>query len=295
MQPTAQPTLQLKVFRTLWGVTTPWQQTLSELKSVGCCGIEARVPPSADERQTLARRLQESELEYIAILFSGGSVIPAQAETPGQHLERLKSRFAEAKALNPRFVNLLAGNDRWPLAQQVDFLGRAHELAAACEVTCSFETHRATSLYSPWLTLEIIQQLPQLRFTADISHWIVVSERLLDDPCDDFSAFIDRVHHVQARAGYDQGPQVPHPAAPEYQAALQFQQRFWQQIWQSQRRRGYQQTTLTPEFGPDGYLHHLPFTNVPVADLWSLNAWMAEHEQQHFAEFLSLTEKDPQP
>ncbi|VTN11044.1 Uncharacterised protein [Raoultella terrigena] len=33
MQPTAQPTLQLKVFRTLWGVTTPWQQTLSELKA----------------------------------------------------------------------------------------------------------------------------------------------------------------------------------------------------------------------------------------------------------------------
>lgn len=55
---------------------------------------------------------------------------------------------------------------------------------------------------------------PQLRFTADISHWVVVSERLLDDPSDDFSAFIDRVHHVQARVGYDQGPQVPHPAAP---------------------------------------------------------------------------------
>ncbi|MDJ1655917.1 TIM barrel protein, partial [Raoultella sp. Ech2A] len=162
--------MQLKVFRTLWGVTTPWQQTLSELKSVGCCGIEARVPLSADERQTLARRLQESELEYIAIVFSGGGVIPAQAETPHQHLERLKSRFEDARTLNPRFVNLLAGNDRWPLAQQVDFLGRAHELAAACEVTCSFETHRATSLYSPWLTLEIIQQLPQLRFTADISH-----------------------------------------------------------------------------------------------------------------------------
>jgi hypothetical protein len=79
-------------------------------------------------------------------------VIPAQADTPQQHLERLKGRFADAKALNPRFVNLLAGNDRWPLAQQVDFLGQAHELAAAYELTCSFETHRATSLYSPWLT-----------------------------------------------------------------------------------------------------------------------------------------------
>ncbi|HBM7340373.1 TPA: sugar phosphate isomerase/epimerase family protein [Klebsiella oxytoca] len=281
--------MQLNVFRTLWGVTTPWQQTVSELQSVGCCGIEARVPLTTEEQRTMARRLEASALQYIAIVFSGGGVIPAQAETPAQHLERLKERFAAAKALNPRFVNLLAGNDRWPLAQQVDFLGRAHELAAEYELLCSFETHRATSLYSPWLTLEIIQQLPQLRFTADISHWIVVSERLLDDPCDDFSAFIERVHHIQARAGYDQGPQVPHPAAPEYQAALRFQQRFWEQIWQSQRRRGYQHTTLTPEFGPDGYLHHLPFTNVPVADLWSLNAWMARREQQHFVEFTSLT------
>lgn len=279
--------MELKLFRTLWGVTTPWQQTVSELKEVGCGGIEARVPQTALEQQQLAQKLKEAELDYIAIIFSGGDVIPAQAETPQQHLERLKERFESAKRLNPRFVNLLAGNDRWPLAQQVEFLGRAHELAASYELFCSFETHRATSLYSPWLTLEIIQQLPQLRFTADISHWILVSERLLNDPCDDFSEFIQRVHHIQARAGYDQGPQVPHPAAPEYRTALEFQQHFWQQIWLSQYQRGYQHTTLTPEFGADGYLHHLPFTNVPVADLWSLNAWMARHQQQRFSEFSS--------
>jgi len=279
--------MQLNLFRTLWGVTTPWQQTVNELKEVGCGGIEARVPKTRPEQQLLAQKLEDAELDYIAIVFSGGDVIPAQAETPNQHLERLKERFASAKGLNPRFVNLLAGNDRWPLAQQVDFLGQAHELAASYDLFCSFETHRATSLYSPWLTLEIIQQLPQLRFTADISHWILVSERLLNDPVDDFSEFIQRVHHIQARAGYDQGPQVPHPAAPEYRTALEFQQHFWQQIWLSQYQRGYQHTTLTPEFGADGYLHHLPFTNVPVADLWSLNAWMAQHQQQRFIEFSS--------
>ncbi|MBL1529518.1 hypothetical protein ELD69_31550, partial [Klebsiella pneumoniae] len=60
-------------------------------------------------------------------------------------------------------------------------------------------------------------------------------------------------------------------------------------------QRGYPQTTLTPEFGADGYLHHLPFTNVPVADLWSLNAWMAARQQAHFQQFLSLTEQEPQP
>lgn len=250
------------------------------------------MPLTLDEQQALASDIRAAELEYIAIVFSGGDVIPKQKETPEQHLERLKQRFDAAKQLQPLFVNLLAGNDRWPLAQQVDFLGKAHELAKCFELNCSFETHRATSLYSPWLTLEIIQQLPQLQFTADISHWIVVSERLLNDPCDDFTAFIDRVHHIQARVGYDQGPQVPHPAAPEYQTALKFQQDFWQKIWQSQHRRGYQQTTLTPEFGADGYLHHLPFTNVPVADLWSLNAWMLHEEQQHFNEFLSSMKKE---
>lgn len=284
--------IQLKKFRTLWGVNSSWEQTLRELQTAGCAGIEARVPLTLDEQQALASDIRAAELEYIAIVFSGGDVIPKQQETPEQHLERLKERFDATKQLQPLFVNLLAGNDRWPLAQQVDFLGKAHELAKCFELNCSFETHRATSLYSPWLTLEIIQQLPQLQFTADISHWIVVSERLLNDPCDDFTAFIDRVHHIQARVGYDQGPQVPHPAAPEYQTALKFQQDFWQKIWRSQHRRGYQQTTLTPEFGADGYLHHLPFTNVPVADLWSLNAWMLYEEQQHFNEFLFSIEKE---
>jgi hypothetical protein len=32
--------------------------------------------------------------------------------------------------------------------------------------------------------------------------------------------------------------------------------------------------TMTPEFGPDGYLHLLPFTRQPVAGLWELNVWM---------------------
>ncbi|SQC15660.1 AP endonuclease, family 2 [Klebsiella pneumoniae] len=277
-------------------MTNPLAATLDELQRVGCCGIEARVPLTVG-RAAAARRPPAGVGAgvYRHSFQRRRGAPPPSHETPEQHLARLQSRFAEASGLNPRFVNLLAGNDRWPLAQQVDFLGKAHELAAGFGLTCSFETHRATSLYSPWLTLEIIQQLPQLRFTADISHWVVVSERLLDDPSDDFSAFIDRVHHVQARVGYDQGPQVPHPAAPEYQPALAFAERFWQQIWRSQRQRGYPQTTLTPEFGADGYLHHLPFTNVPVADLWSLNAWMAARQQAHFQQFLSLTEQEPQP
>jgi hypothetical protein len=99
----------------------------------------------------------------------------------------------------------------------------------------------------------------------------------------------ERAHHIHGRVGYDQGPQVPHPAAPEYAAALASHERCWEAIWRSQQARGYHVSTLTPEFGPDGYLHHLPFTNAPVADLWELNRWMGERQRLHFSDWLDRT------
>ncbi|WP_251977390.1 sugar phosphate isomerase/epimerase family protein [Salinicola avicenniae] len=277
----------LETFRSLWGFQGTWEQAAREARAAGFDGLEARMPQDANERQAFARFLQSHSLPYIGILFTSAPVLPHQAHTPQQHLDDLALQLQQMQALAPRFVNVLAGNDRWPLAQQVDFFGRAMEIIDASGLTCVFETHRARSLYSPWVTLDLIAQLPDLRFTSDISHWVVTCERLLDDPCDDLTPFIERVHHIQARVGYDQGPQVPHPAAPEHADALAFHQRHWAAIWEAQRRAGHEATTLTPEFGVDGYLHHLPFTDVPVADLWQLNRWMADCERRHFAQHFS--------
>jgi hypothetical protein len=46
---------------------------------------------------------------------------------------------------------------------------------------------------------------------------------------------------------------------------------------------------MTPEFGPDGYLHRLPFTRAPVADLREINRWMATTERRHYAEWFLKT------
>ncbi|TBU99746.1 xylose isomerase [Stutzerimonas kirkiae] len=284
--------MKLEIFRTLWGYRGSWQQALDEARAAGFDGLEARIPEDAGQRAEFAAFLRRENLPYIAILFTSTPVLPLQSATPAEHLTDFADKLALAAELQPRFVNVLAGNDRWPLAQQVDFFGGALDIAARSGLTCSFETHRARSLFNPWLTLQLIEQLPDLRFTSDISHWVVTCERLLDDPADDLGAFVERVHHIQARVGYDQGPQVPHPAAPEYAAALAFHQRHWEAIWRSQQARGYTGTTLTPEFGPDGYLHHLPFTDVPVADLWRLNAWMGQTERQHFDTFIDQQTSD---
>jgi hypothetical protein len=274
--------MKLELFKSRWGWQGDWSACAAQVRQMGGCGVEGRLPTDAAELRAMATGLQQEGLACIAVVFTGGDVIPHQGWTMQQHLQRLQHALESATVLQPRFLNLLAGNDRWPLMQQVDFFGRAQALADTAGLICSFETHRGSSLYSPWVTLELIKQLPQLRFTADISHWVVVCERLFNDAADDLSPFIERVHHIQARVGYDQGPQVPHPAAPEYAETLAFHQSVWRAIWASQRARGYAVSTLTPEFGPDGYTHLLPFTQAPVADLWELNLGMALSQRQQF-------------
>jgi hypothetical protein len=46
--------------------------------------------------------------------------------------------------------------------------------------------------------------------------------------------------------------------------------------------------TVTPEFGPDGYLQRALFTQQPVANLAEINRWMAERQR------LQLTGKTEQ-
>ncbi len=147
-----------------------------------------------------------------------------------------------------------------------------------------FETHRTRCLYAAWTSYAIIRELPEITLTADLSHWCVVAERLIDEE-EGLSALIPRTHHIHARVGYDQGPQVPNPAAPEYAKFVEAHQRWWEQIWASQYHRQYSTTTMSTEYGIDGYLHETPFSREPVADLWDIMKWVKKSESNHFLEF----------
>lgn len=56
----------------------------------------------------------------------------------------------------------------------------------------------------------------------------------------------------------------------------------WEAVWARHRAAGRQWTSITPEFGPDGYTHLLPFTRAPIADTWDLNRWMAADLRRQF-------------
>jgi hypothetical protein len=285
--------MQLTLFKTLWGHTGSIAEGALLAVEAGFGGFEAPTPPHDEELAEMAQVLASHRLDYICEICTTGSYVPDRRATPEQHLTDLDHKIRRGLQLSPRFFNVMAGCDAWPVDIQIDFFRRAKALADSHGVVCSFETHRGRSFFNPWVTRDVLRQLPDLLITCDFSHWVVVCERLMDSEWDVISEVAAQAHHVHGRVGYDQGPQVPHPAAPEYAAALASHERCWEAIWASQQQRSYSTSTMTPEFGPDGYLHCLPFTNSPVADLWQINRWIGERQRLHFANWLT-TSRYPQ-
>lgn len=278
--------MELKLFKTLWGFDGDYLKAVDEAVADGFDGIEGPAPVDERARHDFAAALQHNGLLYIQEICTGGDYVPQRHATPQQHLDDLQQALELGAELQPQLITSMAGCDGWPEAQSIQFFADAMALAEGY-APLSFETHRSRPTFNPWSTQRIVAELPQLRLTADFSHWCVVCERLIDSELDVLQAIAPNIHHIHARVGYEQGPQVPHPAAPEYGYALAAHQRWWELIWKSQQQRDYGLTSMTPEFGPDGYLHLLPFTGMPVAELREINRWIATSEREHFHRYCS--------
>jgi hypothetical protein len=277
--------MQLELFKTLWGFDGDHARAAAEATAAGFEGLEGQVPEEPAARQRLRAALDAHGLAFIAEITTAGSYVPDRRASVADHLESLETGLARCEGLAPRLVTVIGGCDAWPESDSLRFFAAAMDLAERYQLPVSFETHRSRSMFNPWVTGRLAAALPDMRLTVDFSHWCVVCERLMDSELDVIEAIAPQVAHIHARVGYDQGPQVPHPAAPEYAEALAAHQRWWECCWDAQRARGLAVSTMTPEFGPDGYLHRLPFTAAPVADLWQVNRWMGDTERAHYRRY----------
>ncbi len=277
--------MELLLCKTLWGHTGSLDEAVHAALAAGFAGIEAPLPAGSVELERFGGLLDAHGLMWIQEICTAGSYVPNRHAGVSEHLQDLESQLYRARDVGARFANVLGGCDAWDIERSVRFFAEAQEISARLGVICSFETHRGRSFFTPWNTVKILDRLPELKVTCDFSHWTVVCERLMDSEWEAILRVAQQAHHIHGRVGYDQGPQVPHPGAPEYAEALVSHQRCWEAVWAAQHQRGYTHTTMTPEFGPDGYLHTLPFTGAPVADLWTLNRWIATTEAAHFARY----------
>lgn len=275
--------MRLLLLRSLWTNGFDLPAALGDCRTGAFDGVEGPLPEDSEGRRVFIDQLRSSGFPFVAEITTGGGYVP-QHRSRERHLDEFKRKAEAARAAAPLFLTVLAGCDAWPIAESIAFYEAALEFVSDLGLTASFETHRSRPTFTPWATRELLVQVPHLQLTCDFSHWCCVTERLvLDEEPELLALLAQRTHHIHARIGYDQGPQVPHPAAPEHAAALAAHERWWDQLWDGPTRADQTVMTMTPEFGPDGYLQAAPFTQKPVADLNEINHWMAARQRERFS------------
>jgi sugar phosphate isomerase/epimerase len=277
--------VRLECYKTLWGHAGGIADACQQARVAGFAGVEGPAPASRDEQSRWREQLQATGLLYIAEICTAGSYVPDRTASVRDHILSLEEKLQHALALSPQFITCIGGCDAWSEEQSLEFFTDALRIARECQACISFETHRSRSFFNPWVTARICAQLSELRITADFSHWCVVCERLMDAEQDVLEQLAGRVHHIHARVGYEQGPQVTDPRLARYQRALESHESCWRRIWERQGEQGFARSTMTPEFGPDGYQQVDPFSSAPVGDLWEMNCWMAQRQQRRFNEW----------
>lgn len=224
--------------------------------------------------------LGEPPSEIAATHESYGLALVGQILTQGgsyqEHLRSLEQQFAFAVECGPALINSHTGRDIFSFEENLTLFRRAVELSRQAGIPYLVETHRGRPTYSAIETRKYLEALPDLRITADFSHWMVVHESGLHDQGQNLELAIARSRYIHARVGYAEGPQVPDPRAPEWQGAVDDHVRLWQRIIDAREAAGDEHLFITPEFGPPSYMHTLPFTNQPVADAWEINVYMRD-------------------
>jgi sugar phosphate isomerase/epimerase len=274
------------LFKTLWGHDGTLPEAIALAKEAGFGGIEAAVPLNEDASREFFTDLEKANLPWIAEVSTctpPGIFVPEPRKSARHHLISLEDSIIRSLPGNPLFINTMGGYDAWDFDQAMAFHSGVLDLEQEHGIAVSVETHRGRYSHNPWLFRDIMKRLPGLKITCDFSHWCVVTERLiLDEEPEILHLAAQHAHHIQPRVGYAQGAQVPDPRAPEYLYALEAHERWWDRVWESMAARGFQTVTMTPEFGPDGYLQAAPFTQVPVADLWEVNRWIGRRLKERF-------------
>ena len=137
------------------------------------------------------------------------------------------------------------------------------------------ETHRGRMMFAAHTTHEFIKKYPALKLTLDISHWCNVHESMLENQQQAVEAALERTEHIHARVGYQEGPQVAEPRAPEWKYAVDAHIAWWDKVVERKRKAGERITFLT-EFGPPLYMQTLPYTLQPLSNQWEINVYMMQ-------------------
>src|SRR5690242_16020900 len=269
--------MQIKILSSLWGYEHVDLETmLNRIRAAGFDGVDTAVPPDAGQRDALLSLLASNRL----------CLVVQQHQAEGTTFEAYRDSFSgwleKSAAAKPLLINCHTGRDYFSFEQNLELIDIATAFSARSGVKVAHETHRGRFGFSPGAMKPYFRARPDLEITADLSHWVCVNESFLNGFGDVLGEAIARTRHVHARIGYEEGPQVPDPRAPEWNYATAHFLLWWDKIVEAAERRGDAVLTFTAEFGPPPYLQTEPFSRRPLADLFEINCYMKDLLEERY-------------
>jgi sugar phosphate isomerase/epimerase len=270
--------VKINIFAPHWGSNDlPAAVFIDKVKAAGFDGIEMSLPLQQAEREDWVRRCADAGLLLIVAQWE-----TVFATSFAAHKTALSELLHNACAAQPVLVNSHTGKDFYTPQQNEELLDLADAIGAQYGVPVLHEIHRSRFSGHPMLLLPYLERRPHLQLTADLSHWCVACESLLDDQPHTLAHTLPRVRHIHARVGHAQGPQVADFRAPQAAGELAAHLAWWDRIIALRRAAGAASVSLTPEFGPAPYTYQLPYTGQLVSDAWEMNVAMLQLLRQRY-------------
>ncbi len=253
----------------------------SEKKSAGCFlekvlldgydGVEINLPESDVFIAEFMSGIDKiRSLHNAGFKFVAQQVLDQKKETPEDYSLRMVQKLEHISGFQPNFINAHTGKDYYSFDENCRIIEKAETVSEKTGIPILHEIHRGRFTFHSMSLLPYLEKFPGMKFTADFSHWCTVSESMLQDQQEIIEKIFPFVHHIHARIGFEQGPQVNDPFAPEWQNHISIFVNWWQQVINHQSK--YKQFfTITPEFGPVPYMPALPFSQQPLANQWETN------------------------
>jgi sugar phosphate isomerase/epimerase len=273
--------MNISYFCSWWGLdTSGLRPILEKVKGAAYDGVEIGIPSASLRRRELRALLDEFQLDVIAHQYQ------AEGQLFDDYLRSFEQWIDVAASFEPILVNSHTGRDYWTLEQNLRLVDSTRKAEQRYGIPILHESHRRHFLYSAPAALDYFRQAPNLKITADLSHWVCVAESLLVGHDMALDEAIRRAGHIHARVGFAEGPQVPDPFSPMWTRELEVFTGWWLRIAQRYRVEGQERLTITPEYGPPPYGWVSLQSGEPVGDFFDVNVRMKDYLQAYFAKHL---------
>jgi len=270
--------MEIKILSPQWGHEHLELKTfLDKIKAAGYDGIDTWIPDNLADKRTLFDYLQQHEMYMVSHQHR------AEGSTFKKFKESYIKNLYECAEPSPLLINSHTGRDYFSLQQHLELVDAAQEFSAKTGITVAHETHRGRLGYSPQMISTVFELRSDFCITADFSHWVCVTESMLENFTGIVDEAIRRSRYIHARVGFEQGPQVPDPRAPEWKYALDWFVDCWDKIAAVNKQLNCKILPITTEFGPAPYMPAIPFTGELVADQFTVNCFMKDLLKNRYA------------